>query len=164
MNDVVDWTNEGFGGDENPRSQGRIIQLLPRTLFDFTSVPDNGSIYDIRLTQNVDVAEYTDLTVVCRLHPRSLIQTGIISVWVGAVAPTADEPNVDFIYGVPLSYTSFGGLAGGAFVPAPQLIVSPVRNPTPFAGRVSVFMEVGQGSKYTHLSAILSLDLVAKEA
>jgi hypothetical protein len=78
---------------------GRVINIIPPRLFDFTNLALNGET-TIVLAKAIDVSQWPDATLMVRINDTSLVGG---ELWISTqyVSPTADDPGADFVVTAP---------------------------------------------------------------
>ncbi len=139
---------------------GRIIRLAPRSVYDFNMLNAGGSTA-IALAQRVDVSQYTELTLMVRVHGVD-IGAGAGNLKVRAVPEghTNEDPGQFFLDDS--SATGLGEIALDNSISAPAFRVKLLSSGS--GAMIAVLLEANQDqSQVYNLWADISVDLSMKE-
>lgn len=150
---------------------GRVLQLLRRSYFDMSSLGATAQVTILPLTR-INVAEYTEGTLLMRLHPGSAIPTGA-TITAGFVADGFDPDDpAPAVSAAAKQAPFFAGSYGVAIisfdstshVPALGMaaLVDAFNNPGHFGGLLQFEIIFQQGSSSTTFTAVLSAELSLK--
>ena len=134
---------------------GLALHVVPRTKYTFDNVP-SGTTFTVPIARHIDISRFREVTLLVRVHTKSLLATGSPTIVVGAVAdvPTADDPAQDFLSAVLASTTIIPGTT------APSLVL--VAIPANAGTMISVQLTVTQGTSAAALQSTISVDVSAK--
>lgn len=143
---------------------GRVLRILGRTDYDYTTLSATAATGEIPIAVDVDVSGSRETTLLVRTHSHNLL-TGTAGakyeLVVRASAPTTEEPNVAFRDATPLVVaTTIASYTGGTAAPYLTRLVIPAN-----AGAwITVFMKVTQGSSgNSALKGSFSIDASLKD-
>ncbi len=125
-----------------------VINLVPRRSFSFSTTTT------VTLATNVDVGQWREATLLVRLHTNGLGSGSTAAFNAKIVAPSRDEPSVEFVYSTAVATVSFstsdaaGSLGRGAFT-------------SNFGAAIKVELVATKGSGACDFT--ISVDLVTKE-
>jgi hypothetical protein len=136
---------------------GRVIRLVPKTPYEFNTLGVSGQT-TLALAQRVDVSQYTELTLMVRVHALD-IPSGVGSIKVQAVPDghTSEDPGLSFLdTGTVLGSVT---IATGSAVPGyTTKALSAGAGPM-----IAVLLVASQDtSQVTNLDATISVDLCMK--
>jgi len=75
---------------------GAIIPVFSRRMFDFDNVQSPGEV-ELVLAKAIDVEQYTEATLLVRVHALEIDRRARIEVIAKATAPSDEDPEVDFV-------------------------------------------------------------------
>jgi hypothetical protein len=75
---------------------GAIIPVFSRRMFDFDNVQSPGEI-EFTLAKAIDVEQYTEGTLLVRVHAHNIERGASIEVIAKATAPSNEDPELDFV-------------------------------------------------------------------
>jgi len=135
---------------------GAQITLFPRRSFDFSNVIPGESVAT-QIIKAMDVSQYTEATLIVRVHSRTDIRDAAeFKVLLATTSPTPEDPTSDFIHPTPVAAATINSTTV-----IPSLVVEQL---TPgFGAQLTVFVEATQdaaGAKPIEVE--LSAELVLK--
>ncbi len=135
---------------------GTKVVMLPRTRFDYTSLPPlaTGSMVLVRA---LDVSDYRTGTLALRVHERSIGASARLNVQIYGALPDPTDPSTSFI--VPTSDREHSFVVE----PGTNSEVQTVRLPSGFGPFLYVRLEAAQSPSGGELSAAISLDFVGQQ-
>lgn len=96
---------------------GTIIAVFSRRLFDFDNVRSPGEV-EIILAKAINVEQYTEGTLLVRVHAIDIDCGATIEVIAKASAPSSEDPELDFIGATVATITIDASVAAPALVKA----------------------------------------------
>jgi hypothetical protein len=130
---------------------GQIINVIPPRLFDFSNL-STGYTDELVICRALDVSQWADASLLVRVNDVSALVGGNIVINAYYVAPTDDDPGIDFIS------TAFSG--GQIFldstIPSPSLQGAPVYSPLGSALMITV---QGGRTALGTITAVFSIDV-----
>lgn len=76
---------------------GAIIPIFSRRSFDFDDVAASNKYVEITIAKAIDVSQYTEGTLLVRVHDNNVASNAQIDILVKATAPTSEDPAKDFV-------------------------------------------------------------------
>jgi hypothetical protein len=135
---------------------GTQITLFPRRVFDYSSVA-RGEILTTPLIKAIDVSQYTEGTLLVRVHSRTDIRgDATFKVMLAMTSPTAEDPATDFLRTTPVVEATVNWATE-----VPSLLVEQLA--PGFGAQLAVFVRATQAASGTQtIQAELSAELVLK--
>ena len=135
---------------------GRLLDILDRTDYAFSGLGVSAMTGEIPVAQNIDVSQYSESTLLVRVHANGYGAGQELNVIVRSVLPAPDEPNVFYRESTGVSTTIDNA------VTAPRLVRLAL--PANLGAMISVFVQGVQGSTggQAHTSTI-SIALSSKD-
>lgn len=138
---------------------GTLITVIPKTDFEFTPVGTTAS--ETIIARALNAVPYREGVLVARVHSKSSTTSAgqTLSVVIRAVAPSVDDPSVDFeLTGSDVASVSFNC---SATYPCPMMAVGAFV--APFAPQLRVLLRYSQATQNDVFTASISVDLVMRE-
>lgn len=117
---------------------GRLLDLLERTDYAFSGLGVSASTGEIPVAQNIDISQFSESTLLVRVHANALAGAQKLNVIVRSVLPAPDEPNVFYRDNTSTSTTIDVNIA------APRLVRLAL--PANLGAMISVFVQGVQGA------------------
>ena len=143
---------------------GRIIRILPRTSYTYTTLATSGTA-TVEVAQRIDVTGWEEATLIARLHPGSTFAaSNTVAVNVVGDGFTPDDPSILFQSSNLATYTFNTSILSTAT--SGNLQIVPVKgdgtNRGYFGGLLSVTLVFTQVTGASTLTPIISIDLSVK--
>src|SRR5436309_61675 len=108
---------------------GKILKPVRKTLYDFSSLPANGTV-NFTIAKNIDVSSFPNADIVLRTHSVNTVgsATPTIKLFIYTEAPSPEDPGQEFIFGNANS-SSIGPVAVGSSVTGPLLNLATLTKP-----------------------------------
>jgi hypothetical protein len=135
---------------------GTQITLFPRRVFDYSSVAQ-GEMLTTHLIKAIDVSQYTEGTLLVRVHSRTNIRgDATFKVVLAITSPTAEDPATDFLRNKPVAEATVNSATE-----VPSLMVEQLT--AGFGAQLAVFVRATRPAGDTGpIQAELSAELVLK--
>lgn len=138
---------------------GMIIQALPRTDFDFSSLAVSVVTGKVPLATGVDLSQYPEATLILRIHTITMTNGAKFDIFVHPSAPTAEDPGATFR--ATTSALSVSSITVTTGATAPTLIEQAFA--ANIGGMVDVMLQVTQSNPVSNpFRFAISIDIAAK--
>ncbi|MBZ0120717.1 MAG: hypothetical protein K8H88_27230 [Sandaracinaceae bacterium] len=135
---------------------GRVLRILSRTDYDYSSLGASASTAEIPIALDVDVSGSRETTLLVRAHSQALQSTAAFTIVTRASAPTDQDPNAYFRDASPLTTTALAATA--------TPFLTRITVPANAGAWLSVFIKATQGTTGgASVKGTFSIDLSLKD-